>query len=259
MPKTKFLVSAIAITYTLISVLISSCAYASKAQSPAIDHDSSIHFVPPPPPESGEPTGRVQGGGSRGQCRSDRTLMALVPVTEMAGKTYVWGLTTVGHPTFMFYVPERTQAESMEFILQDEADREVYTIRLTIAKTESGLVRISLPATIPPLVVGQKYRWLFAMDCDPQSPSTAVFVRGTIQRVALEAKLQAQLTTTKTPLERAAVYASNGIWHDALAILSDPVAAPQEASTIKAAWVDLLEQVGLADPARTPIIWRADR
>ncbi|PSF33170.1 hypothetical protein C7H19_20405 [Aphanothece hegewaldii CCALA 016] len=249
MQKTKFWIRTIALTYTLTTVLINSSVYAST-------EPNVIQFVPPPPPDTGEPTGRVQGGGSRGNCRNDRSLMALVPVTKTAEKSYVWGLTTAEHPTLMFYVPERTTAETVEFVLQDESDNEIYTTRFTLTKTVSGIVRISLPATTSPLIIGKKYRWIFLMECDPQSPSNSVFVRGTIERVAIGATLLEQLKTTQTPLERATVYAANGIWYDALTSLSeqDNLNSP----TIQTAWIDLLEQVGLAPMARTPIVWQTD-
>jgi hypothetical protein len=177
-------------------------------------------------------------------------------VTKGATKEFVWGLTVSAHPTFWFDVPERLTARvPVEFVLQDTADNYVYRQKLTVPETPAGIVKFSVPSTAPPLEVGKRYNWTFSIYCNPESPSAAVSVRGSVQRVALDSALDSQLKAAKTALERAALYANKGIWHDALTTLGEQLSGSKpKDSAIAAAWANLLQQVNLGNSASDPIV-----
>jgi Domain of Unknown Function (DUF928) len=202
---------------------------------------ASIRFVPPPPPDLGEPGGRPEGGGSRG-CQS----IALVPQTAIGH----WGQTTAERPTFWFRLATARNLSSndrLRFVLRDEAKQVVYQTEFAVPNIAPGIIKLSLPNTVAPLKTQALYRWEFSLGCDAATvedrPSTVV---GTIQRVALTPAIASQIAATTTPLEQAKLYASQGMWYDAVTLLGNelqPQTSPDPA--IASAWKSLLEQVNL--------------
>lgn len=230
------------IGFAMASLSMLTLAQAGVAQLPKNPIQAGqIIFNDPTPPSQGSPGGRQQGGASRGDCRSFESLTALVPVTQ--GK--VWGQTVSDRPTFWFYLPsELTGKTPIEFTLQDANDQYVYNTRLNAVKTQSGLIRLTVPATAKPLEVGKSYTWTFSVYCDPAKPSSAVFVQGTIQRVALNQSLRNRLGNQKT-LQQVQLYAANGIWFEAFDGLAELYRRDAKNSTVTSAWGSLLQQVKL--------------
>lgn len=212
----------------------------------------SVTFVPPPPPDQEAPSGRARGGASRGSCEKQgkKPLTALVPVTAKS----VWGLTAAEYPTVWFYVPDSLAPNlSIEFVLQDEEDNYVYKTTFTAPGTQPGIISLPLSSMSAPLEIGKRYHWTFSTNCDSPEPSNSVFVKGTIQRVAVNPAVSSQLKTA-TLRERVALYATNGIWHDALTTIAELRRTyPQDAS-LTATWESLLQSVDLQDVATEPIV-----
>jgi len=229
-------------------------------------------FVPPPPPDRGAPGQRKgaasRGGASFGACASvEKPLTALVPVTKTLGGSQggtsvmspsesVWGLTVVEHPTFWFYVPySLTSLRSVEFVLQDEKDNDVYRTPVTPPEM-AGIVSLRLPPMLTPLLIGKRYHWFFKIKiaCAPKKQfNVKDYVEGWVQRVTLSPTLTRQLKAA-TPQQRIALYAKNGIWHDALTTLAELRLVAPEDATLKADWNDLLQSAGLAYIASQPIV-----
>ncbi|HBB35987.1 MAG TPA: hypothetical protein DC064_30475 [Cyanobacteria bacterium UBA9273] len=209
---------------------------------------TQIIFNDPTPPSQGSPSGRQRGGASRGPCRQFEALTALVP----ANHGIVWGRTTSERPTFWFYLPNQLTAQTpVEFVLQDAADNYVYNTRFTAPETKSGLINLEMPSTVKSLEVGKTYSWTLSVYCDPDKPSTSVFVKGTIERVNLDAALKNRLQGA-TPIEQVSLYAANGIWFEALNTLANLYRPYSEQKSIAAAWVSLLEQVNLGSFNQVP-------
>lgn len=231
--------------------LLSLAPFTAISQSVQAQRNSIIRFDPPPPPDRGEPAGRGLGGGQRGNC-----LTALVPVTQISGGDLYWGLTTVDRPTLWFHLSKPLAAPaSGKWLLQDEAGQVRYSSPFTLPQQSAGTISLSLPMTAPPLQVGQSYRWSVSLECDPEVVDAPVRLEGQLKRVAVPAQLQTQLAAAKTPIEKAAVYAQQGIWHDALSTLG--LSLRQEKSgdrAIVAAWTDLLRQVNLDNAASDPVL-----
>ncbi|NJP12416.1 MAG: DUF928 domain-containing protein [Leptolyngbyaceae cyanobacterium RU_5_1] len=234
-----------------IALSLSSTVQTTWSQVPAIDSEvqsTEIIFNPPTAAKQGAPRGRKRGGASRGPCRQFESLAALAPTQD----GIVWGQTVSDRPTFWFYLPSPlTDKTPIEFMLQDAAGNEVYSTRLTIPNTKSGLIHLSLPATAKPLQIGQSYVWAFSVDCDPSRPS--ISVTGNIQRVALDAAVQRRLQGAPS-LEHAKVYAANGIWYEALNTLADLHRGNPNQRQLAAAWTSLLQQVDLKSLAPVPFV-----
>ncbi len=177
-------------------------------------------------------------------------MTALVPAKD----GIVWGQTVSDRPTFWFYVPDQLTTQTLiEFTVQDAADNYVYQTRLTALVKEPGLIQLSVPATAKPLEVGKPYAWTLSVYCNPDKPSEAVFVKGTVQRVAPNSVLVTKLKSA-TPLEQVNLYATAGIWHEALNQLAVLHRANPKNPQITSSWTRLLQQVDLANLTTKPFV-----
>lgn len=206
-----------------------------------------IFNAPPPPPDIGKPQ-TTTGGGSRScgseaqenQCvpSEEKPLIALIPETG-------WGLTTAELPTLWFYVPYSSSL-SGEFVLMDEADQTVYQTPFTLTGTP-GVISLTLSSKAAWLETGKRYHWYFYIYSQPEQPP--LFVEGWIQRVELNPAVKTQLEKA-TPQERVALYADNGIWHDALTASAELRRTDPENND----WAALLQAIGRDDVASEPIV-----
>lgn len=223
------------------------------------------HFVLPAPPAGPPPRGRIRGGAQRGTCKTTGTdLTALVPFTQdppsssdRLSNFYVWGYTTQAQPTLWFYSPyfSHTQAQDspsvMWFELQNETDG---TSSRTLLKLPSqpGIISVPLPANVT-LEVGKRYHWFLKVNCSGGN-APPIYVEGVLQRVIPSAQLSQQLNAAQSPLDKAAIYAQNGIWHDALTLLGTLQQQDSQAIAARTEWIKLLQAIGLADVANQPIV-----
>lgn len=248
-------------TLTLIAFSIGSTSInAQSLKSPS----AVVHFAPPPAPNKGVPSGRRQGGSSRGDCplpAGNQPLTAIVPATTMHSNRKpgtnpalgtwdaVWGLTASASPTFLFYVPySLTPKLPALFILQDEQGNNIYQTSLTASSTYPSIVKVRLPATTP-LQAGKMYHWYFVIDCHPDAPPQ---VDGWVQRTVVSPILSNQLQKT-SPRQRVALYAANGVWYDALTTLAQLRSAYPQDVAFASDWRSLLSSVGLKMIASEPI------
>ncbi len=222
---------------------------------------ASLKFILPPTPNRGAP-GRRKGAASRGECPSvSKPLTALVPATEepsgegreLTGTTAksVLGLTAAEYPTFWFYVPYTLTSErSIEFVLLDDQNNYIYKSTFTATGAAPGIISFRLPFTAIPLEFGKMYHWYFLVNCNLGNP---VFVEGWIQRIALSPILIQQLEAA-TPQERVNLYATNGIWYEALTTLAELYRAAPEDTRLAADWAILLQAVDLDNISSEPLM-----
>lgn len=249
----------LACTITLALVSFTSCpAWVMAQPDQAVSNSSGriqIRFTEKADGSSRGRPGRKGGTGSRGDCLTNgMPLTPLAPASNM-------GLTVNEYPTFWFYVPYKPdQAISGEFSLQDEQNNDVYRTPFTLPETP-GIVSISLPSTKAPLKIDNSYRWYFKLYCPLQKSSESsspAFVQGWVRRVSLNDlnyhNIGTQLKAGKTPLDRIALYAENGIWHETLTGLAELRLNKPQDVTLDNAWADLLKTVGLEKLFQEPIL-----
>ncbi len=238
----------------------------SKPVSPQINNSRPIFRWTKPPGRLSTISGRSLGMGSRDFCPEvQKPLRALVPFKEReAGKPNnelisatpmdVWGLTTVEHPTFWFYVPytKNINGASAEFVLQDGEENEVYRSAVLLP-AKPGIINVTLPATTASLQVNKNYRWFFKVSCSGQQ-SVPVHVEGDIQRVNLNPSLEKELATAQ-PRDKIAIYANNGIWFEALTLLAQLRKANPNDTSLVSDWQSLLESIRMgSDYAQAPLV-----
>jgi hypothetical protein len=217
------------------------------------------HFAQPPNlPENGAPTGRRTGGASRDGCPTPLTgLTALVPGEETSSNsTSFLTLTVSEYPTFWFYVPELPlTARSAEFIVQDEEDKTIYQVSLSLPE-KPGVIGISLPSNPQnSLETNKNHHWYLKVYCgNPQTEIEYFYLDGWVQRVPLTPAIESQIKAEQ-PREYIA-YAGNGIWLDAVTTLADLRSTDPDNLLMAQDWADLLKAAGLQDLAQEPIVGR---
>ncbi|HEY9881280.1 MAG TPA: DUF928 domain-containing protein, partial [Leptolyngbyaceae cyanobacterium] len=164
-------------------------------------------------------------------------------------------LTTQDHPDFWFYVPYNLDGSiPLEFVLQDKEGSIVHQTEVTPVANSAGIVQMGLPETLPPLTEGQAYRWFFIVHCDSRVP---VFVEGSIEKTSTTAEMRSQLEQA-SPRDQAALYASEGIWQDALDTLATLYRESPSDTSLQEDWVDLLTSAGLEEVAAEPFLEQPD-
>lgn len=222
--------------------------YASRAISNITQYAKALRsgqlygFVPA---NRGTPNNRHSGGTRGCMNAGSEDLIALVPEKE--------ALTTVDYPSLFFYMPQHS-APIVEFTLLDDRDREIYKTNIT-PNQKAGIARLDLSKlpNLPPLKSNQKYHWFLSLVCQLEDRSGDKFVEGSIEKIAIDPFLTSELKTAN-PRDRASLYASNGIWYDALAALYQARQSnPQDPALVKG-WADLLKSVGLNTVAQKPLL-----
>ncbi|MBW4656318.1 MAG: DUF928 domain-containing protein [Kaiparowitsia implicata GSE-PSE-MK54-09C] len=191
------------------------------------------------PPNRGLP-GRRESGGTRGCWQTTAVAPEQHPLTALV-PAQNFGTTTHDRPVVFIYIPSHLaeQAVAAEFSLADADDNELYKFTYQVTHA-SGVIQLNLPdaANLPPLEVGQDYRWTFALLCDRVDPSANMVVESWVQRIAPSPELSAALEQAPAGTEPS-LYAESGIWYDAIASLA------AQSTPSATAWRTLLESVGL--------------
>lgn len=195
------------------------------------------------PPRRGLP-GRREGAGTRGTCLSgQKPLMPLVPADVLS-------LTTAENAVLYWYVPP-TIAQMAEFRLLD-GEIQVHATQVPLSKV-GGITSYRLPTqVVGAMTMGKTYNWQFSIICDPDQPSKNRFVEGQIERSEVSSTLAAQLKQA-TPLDRAALYAANGIWQEAIATLGQERCTYPQDSQVRTRWAQLLQSVQLSGYVDEPL------
>ncbi len=233
---------------------------------------SSIKFTAPPPPPDRSAAGERGEAASRGCGNSKQPLMALVPdykqtISLNGGEkipvTKVWGLTTSEYPTFWFFVPDdKSSITEMEFVVKDESQKPSKTLyRTFLNKPEMpGIISVSMNKTAEPLQVSQvmhqkMYHWFLKVrvKCNPQQSAQLQAIDGWIERVRPSSTLTDSLNQA-TPLQQVALYAKNGIWHNALTTLAELRLAKPKDSPLLTDWTSLLKSEQLDSLANYPLV-----
>lgn len=209
-----------------------------------------------PPVGIGAP-GRRSGAGTRGCVFGNPGRLTVLTPTQNLG----W--TTAAYPRFYWYLPVN-QASFVEFTLEKvtesnidatmpESLTQIYSTRFAVTG-EAGIMSLALPetASMPPLQVGDRYRWRVAIFCNPNSENGDIQAEGWVERHQPSTDLQAALETASES-EQAGLYATEGYWYDAIAQFAALRTETPENFDLFIRWTELLESVDLETLAEQPI------
>lgn len=202
-----------------------------------------------PSPSSQLNTNRVEQENTTrcGDYKPPIGLTALIPSSNI-------GATLAGYPTFFFYIPDVDLAGvEGEFVLRNEKDEQIYQ-EIVPLKAGDSIVSVKLSATpdLPPLEVGKSYYWVFSILLAKVDRSSNTDVAGWIKRVEPNALITNQLVRASSKA-KPAIYASNGIWYEALTTLANLRCESPNDPTIIADWTAILQQVELPEIAKKPL------
>jgi hypothetical protein len=155
-------------------------------------------------------------------------------------------LTVSERPTLFWYLSQPTTAR-IELVVVDPRDSRP-VVEAVVAGERAGIQSFSLAERGVRLEPGVAYEWSVAVIADPAQRSRDVVAGGAVQRIEPSADLQRRLAGAGEG-RRAAVLAAEGIWYDALAALSEPLAARPGDASSRARRAAVLEQAGLPEVA----------
>ncbi|GGA32721.1 hypothetical protein CYANOKiyG1_49540 [Okeania sp. KiyG1] len=165
------------------------------------------------PPDRGAPPTTTSSGTRGPQCllSEKKIVPLLIPGNNI-------GITLSKHPTFFIYIPPYQEAEKARFFLTEWiSEEEIYQEDFQLPE-KSGIIKIKIPAEkSAPLEIGKTYTWGVQIWCeyDPLGESADYLSQGFIERIEADIDLLEKLKTAR-PLTLPTVYASEGIWYDAL-------------------------------------------
>jgi Domain of Unknown Function (DUF928). len=132
----------------------------------------------------------------------------------------------------------------LELTVVDERTLETVLETSVIASQEAGIQHLALADYAIKLTPGGEYRWSVALVSNPEQRSSDIVASGTIQYVPMSDELRRKLNRA-AERERPAIYAAQGIFYDALAIISQLIEAQPEDERLRAQRAALMEQAGL--------------
>jgi hypothetical protein len=199
------------------------------------------HLLSRSPKEEGNRVELLQRCGGRVSIG----LTALIPESNI-------GITVANYPTFFFYIPDANLAlvKRADLAIYDQNGQVVYQ-KIVKLKSRDRIVSVALSDS-PPLEVGKSYNWFFSVAFDGIDINDGIYVTGWIKRVSLDSKLQHKLNTA-LPQQKPAIYATNGLWYDALASLAKLRCSYPDHANFSSDWESLLQQVGLPEIAKKPL------
>lgn len=233
---------------------------------------------PERPPEAvgeGAATSEVAAPGSEGTpaeaaeegARVDSPLPVYVPpsrgasrmrvgaATRDSGGRFPWlavlapdhlGLTTQAQPGLYWYLAETTTTRVDLTLIQDGAVEP--SLEITLAPPlAAGFHAFPLAEHGGTLEPGRIYWWFVSLVPDADRRSSDVIAGAAIERVVPDAELAWLLGSGGGDLH--AVYASRGLWYDAIDELSKRLSEQPWDRSLRAARAALAEQVGLAELA----------
>ncbi len=203
------------------------------------------------PPEGGAPV-ETKGGASRGDIAcatsTSRDTPQIVLVTP-ANSNY--GLTTSEHPTFLMYVPP-SSAQKAFFSIKNAKGQVHYRQLLTVPQ-QGGILRLTLPKSVPSLAANQSYEWGIVLMCGGRLRPDSPFASGWIQRIQLANKVSTNLKK-QSAMDQAATYGASGIWYDMISTIADLKQQQPQDPAISQTWRQILDAAGLTKITPAPIV-----
>ncbi len=238
---------------SLIGLLIAlGCCLTSTALA---EINTTVLFQPPPESEQPEST---ESAASRqnGQCFQDvldsqqqeplRDSAKLIPIVPDGN----FALTVSARPNFWIYLPP-TSAQQAILSIKEEGVNPHWQQSVSLTG-ETGIIGIPLSDDAPALEIGKNYQWAVILVCGKRPNPNDPVVAAWIKRVDESQISKGGSLTYSTELEKAADYAQQGIWYDALDILiAEKNSSVDNWNDI---WVQYLQSGGLDAIANEPII-----
>jgi hypothetical protein len=225
---------AIGLSVMLLGLQVTGVQAAGEEMSPAsgVVKQPMVFYKPP---LRGAPQARV-GGGTRGS--------GSIAVLQVLAPDHV-GLTTRAQPTLYWYARTPAAARFEVALIDAEGIDPLLEVEAGAGKA-AGIQQLNLGDHGVSLQPGVSYQWSVALVADAGSRATDLVASGVIERIEPDEGLDNRLSAG-TGLQRVEIFASEGIWYDALDEISSLIAASPEDESLREVRDQLLLQVGLQE------------
>jgi len=233
----KYIVTVawVSVAGLILSMPLSVSAADAQSKSAEIKKPEAVASAPVyQPPKRGAPAGRV-GGGTRGIQREVFVLSVLAPDHS--------GFTTNEQPSLYWFISNATSLPVELTVMDAQGVQPILETRLP-APVKAGVHGVRLADYNVRLSPGAAYRWFVAVVPDSDRRSKDILAGGAVERVDIPEGLKGKLTTAKKS-ELASLYAGEGLWYDAIAALSESIAAAPQDNELRKQRAAMLAQVGL--------------
>jgi hypothetical protein len=230
--------------FLIAGLLVAAVAAVSMALAPApaiaqgaapLASGGVLAYKPPP---RGAPGGRV-GGASRGTIK----VTVPLPTIDLLAPDGHTGLTASAAPTLYFFM-SRPSAWPTQFTISTPTQPTPILEVNIPAPRQAGIYSVRTADYHVHLEPGVVYTWSVSVILSPKARSRDIVASASLLRTAADPTLEAALQAA-SPHRRAVFMAEAGLWYDAVA-----AAAEAAASDRHAALDALMNEVGLAEPAR---------
>lgn len=236
----------VVLSVTLVTALgLNVCVFQQLARTQTLLVQNSEDTSPPPDQNKPATSPNI----TRGECFN----IPLIAIQPKQGTL----TTTADAPTFLFYIPPlksdkiiSSDAEkslmSADFKISDQNQKTIYEAKLNLA-TQSGLLRLSLPASVAELFVatGKSYFWSFQVNCDNTGDlSGSATIEGNILRLPVYTEIEKKLLQPMSAYDRFKLYQSIGLEYDALIILEELRRQNPNDAALTTTWENLLKAHG---------------
>lgn len=191
------------------------------------------------PPKQGTPT-YIASGGTR-SVDTDRLLLSVLAPKHT-------GLTIHEQPTVYWYVSKPLTRPLVVRVIGGLSSPALLETSVS-PPISAGIHALPLTRHGVRLMTGVSYHVVLDIAEDPAHHFPSVWAEGVIERVPRTAELTARLDRTAFS-DLPAVYADEGLWFDALNLLSEMIRTMPDNSLLHEYRVSLLEQVGLDEVAK---------
>lgn len=218
--------------FVLVLLCVMAATASAEDKSSAAGAQSAFVYKPP---LRGMPGARV-GGGTRGTGLEAAKIMVLTP-------DHV-GLTTQAQPTLYWYTDSPVAAQ-FEFALIDNNEIDPLLEIEINEEPAAGIRQLDIGEYGITLKPGVAYQWSVVLVADENNRSTDIFSTGTIERIEPDKALSSRVKQS-TGTDLVAVYASEGIWYDALDTISTLIEQSPGDQGLLSVRDSLLDQAGLS-------------
>lgn len=160
-----------------------------------------------------------------------------------------FGATASDRPTFYVYLSDDSAVELNLALYTEDGSNPSHFVTVPVGGV-SGLVAVPLGPDVPPLEVGQTYRWTVQLVFDPNDLGSSELSEGVVVRESLSPETEAALAAAESAEAQARVYAEAGLWFDFVNIL----VRARETPSGQALWQETLETFEFEEATDAPLV-----
>jgi Domain of Unknown Function (DUF928) len=154
------------------------------------------------------------------------------------------GLTGSSQPVLYWYLSQAVSSPVVFVLIDTRTVQVLHDVKMA-PPFAPGLQAIPLREHGISLEIDVPYRWYIDLVVDDESPSRDIVSGGMIRRV----RTAVDVSGLAPSAEAVRVYADTGLWYDAIAAISQLIAAAPDDRLLHAQRASLLRQIGLSDVA----------